>query len=170
MLSLILANILWRWCHIYIAIPDGWGSYFLWTWHGWKVQTLQWVCLVHYRDNEYLEWFLFNIPLLHMCQSSSMPNDFHDYLHHNVDVRIQTSGWDWQLYHLWLVMWPKDSKLKCKVCHFVPIYIVVCNARIVYIHFTNLGISRACILIGSMPTYVKWHMSWVFGPRIPTFC
>lgn len=42
----------------------------------------------------------------------------------------------------------ENSRLECIACHFDPICIVVCNVRIVYVHYTTLGMFRACIHVG----------------------
>lgn len=39
-------------------------------------------------------------------------------------------------------------KVECKVCHYTPICVVVCNACILCIHSTTLGMYRAYIHLG----------------------
>jgi hypothetical protein len=46
------------------------------------------------------------------------------------------------------VVLPTKSTVECKVCHSTPVYIALCNARIIYIHSTSVGMSRACIHLG----------------------
>ena len=40
------------------------------------------------------------------------------------------------------------STIECKVCRFTPVCIALCHARILYIHSTSVGMSRACIHLG----------------------
>ena len=36
--------------------------------------------------------------------------------------------------------------IKCKVCHFIHVYIALCHAQILYIHSTSVGMSMACTI------------------------
>ena len=49
----------------------------------------------------------------------------------------------------------KKSRLKCKVCCSTLVSIVLCHTRIIYVHFTSPGMSKACIHLGVH----KYHVS-----------
>ena len=38
--------------------------------------------------------------------------------------------------------------MECKVCHSIPVCLVVCFAYIVYVHSTHVGMTRAWIHLG----------------------
>ncbi len=40
---------------------------------------------------------------------------------------------------------PKKSRLEYKICCSTPMCIVLCHARIIYVHSTSLGMSRSYI-------------------------
>jgi hypothetical protein len=42
----------------------------------------------------------------------------------------------------------KKSKLEYKVCRSTPMCIVLCHARIIYVHSTSLEMSKVCIHLG----------------------
>ena len=46
------------------------------------------------------------------------------------------------------VVLPTKSTIECKVCRSTLVCIALCNARIIYIHSTSIGMSRACIHLG----------------------
>ena len=43
---------------------------------------------------------------------------------------------------------PARSTFECKVCRSPPVCIVLCHARILYVHSTSTEMSRACIHLG----------------------
>ena len=73
-------------------------------------------------------------------------NDYCDYIHRNGGVRNNTE-WAGSIPLPFVVgnVAPTRSTLECKVCHSIPICIVLCHVQIIYIHSTSVGMSRACI-------------------------
>ena len=42
----------------------------------------------------------------------------------------------------------EKSKLEYKVCHSIPVCMVLCHARIIYVHSISSEMARACIHLG----------------------
>lgn len=83
--------------------------------------------------------------VLHVSVIYNVPIDFFDYFHQNVGGCNFLIGWDPFLYHFFVGNVALD---KCKVCYYTPICVVVCNACIVYMHSTTLGMYRIYIHLG----------------------
>jgi hypothetical protein len=76
-------------------------------------------------------------------------NDYCDYMNRNGGLRNNT---EWAgstpLPFAVGVAPPTKSTVECKVCRSTPVCIVLCDVRIIYIHSTSVGMSRACIHLG----------------------
>jgi hypothetical protein len=76
-------------------------------------------------------------------------NNYYDYMNHNGGLRNNT---EWAgstpLPFAVDVVPSTRSTVECKVCRFTPVCIALCHARIIYIHSTSVGMSRACTHLG----------------------
>lgn len=53
-----------------------------------------------------------------------------------------------------------NSRLRCKVCRSIFVYIVLCHAPIIYVHSTYVGIYRVCIPLGVHDHHVFNDICW----------
>ena len=76
-------------------------------------------------------------------------NTYCDYMYRNGDVHNYT-GWIGSTPTPFFCgrYCPEKSRLECKVCRSTPACITLCHARIIYVHSTSPGMSRACIHLG----------------------
>ena len=76
-------------------------------------------------------------------------NDCCDYMHRNGGVRNNTE-WANSIHLPFAVgnVAPIRSTIEYKVCCFTHVCIALCHAQIIYIHFTSIGMSSACIHLG----------------------
>jgi hypothetical protein len=72
-----------------------------------------------------------------------------DYMHRNKGLRNNTElGGSTLLPFAVGNVPPTRSIVECKVCRSTHVCIGLCHARIIYIHSTSVGMSRACIHLG----------------------
>lgn len=111
---------------------------------------------MHHEDNAYSNDFGLTFRCSKCVGHFQCPNDFCDYLHCNVGVRNfgERVGSTLLPFHVGSVT-PKKSRLECKVCHSTPIYIDVCNGRIVYVHSITHGMYRTYIYLGVHDRHVS---------------
>ena len=76
-------------------------------------------------------------------------NDYYDYMHRNGGMRNSTE-WASSTHLLFVIgdVAPARSTFECKVCQSPPMCIILCHARILYVHSTSTKMSRACIHLG----------------------
>ena len=77
------------------------------------------------------------------------PNVYCDYMHHNGGLRNNTE-WVGSTPLPFIVgnVLPIRSTIECRVCRSTYVYIALYHTQILYIHFTYVGMSSACIHFG----------------------
>ena len=85
-------------------------------------------------------------------------NDHCNYMHRNEGMRNSTE-WAGSTHLPFVVgdVVPAISTFECKVCRSPPVCIVLCHARIIYIHSTSVGMSRLAFILVYM--IIMWLMA-----------